>query len=617
VRTPITLFCLSLVMMLAFATLGFADYTLVGKIPAPQPCPGTCPVTGLAGAGDNLFATVVYDATSYLYLIRPSDGLILDSYAWDINYGGLYDPYFEGAAHAGGVIYWVADAANAMFVKFEFDDASAYVHTVVSNDRITAPTGLLWQEMILGNFDALWVTDPEADSLYLMQEDGLILDARPLSGVTSGYSLNPTSVAKSGENLFFTSGNFTDSLFEASQSAERVGAYYLSDVGGMDLYGAAFHNGLLYVAGYGDSILIYEPGTYRDPLPVGDSVVVHVIPDELDVGFTHVGEAGSLYVEVTPTQACPPPEDVSFFGDFYDISTTATFDYITKVALTSQGDFRPGVNSNNVRVFVRPSGECTTWRDITVEMIEIENPRSPVLARSGKRLSEDDAFSVFTFGEDNRHVSDVIALKFDYLDSTITRNRSSIPSSAYTQMSDLLESARRAFGNRRYELAAMRADRIADIAIGDAGIPHTYDPALPQVVNVAGRIASRAHTLSFSLRLLVREDQLGNPVDPTSKEPAINIIGGSQAGLLAVPNPSQSEFIISFDAPEGNGVTLRVYSVGGELVKTLADLNRSSGRQSLTWDGRNDQGMPVAAGTYFAVLEGGGRRWVRKMVIQR
>jgi hypothetical protein len=62
-RTGNVLIILVLTIILGLAASALGDYALVGKIPAPQPCPGTCPVTGLASAGDNLFATVVYDGT--------------------------------------------------------------------------------------------------------------------------------------------------------------------------------------------------------------------------------------------------------------------------------------------------------------------------------------------------------------------------------------------------------------------------------------------------------------------------------------------------------------------------------------------------------------------------
>ena len=238
-RRGFLVFCLGLALVICLSSAALADYTLVGKIPAPQPCEGmgVCPVTGLASADDYLFATVVYNDTSYIYLIRPSDGEIMDMYAWDLLLGGLYQPYFDAAAYAGDMVYWVADAANARFISFQFDAGSVYPHSTISNDHIVAPSGLEWQDMgPLANFDALWVTDPERDSLYLMSEMGSILEAYPLSDITQGYSLSPTSVASNGENLFFASGNYPDSLFEATRLVERVGAHHLSIISEMDVY---------------------------------------------------------------------------------------------------------------------------------------------------------------------------------------------------------------------------------------------------------------------------------------------------------------------------------------------------------------------------------------------
>jgi hypothetical protein len=615
-RSLIALLLLGLILVISVTTSAFADYTLVGKIPAPQPCPQSCPVTGLASAGDNLFATVVYDTISFTYLLRPSDGMMLDMYAWVRPPGQDNYYYFDAAAYEGDLIYWVADASGADLLRFEFDDATVTLLDTLHSDRIIAPSGLAWQYMLESIYDGLWVADSEWDSLFLLETSGDILGAYSLSGIPFMGTLNPTSVTRSGENLFFTSGVHPDSLFEASQTAERVYAHYLPDLWPLEPLAATFHGDLLYVAGYGDSIYVYSTGSYSDPVPAGDSVVVHVIPDELDVGFTHVAEAGSLYVEVTPTQSCPPPEDVEFFGDFYDISTTATFEYLTKVALTSL-DFPQGIDPKDVRVFVRPSGECQTWRDATVEIIDIEEPRSPVLARSGKRLSEEDEFSVFAFGEDNRRITEVIALKYDYLDSAITQNQNWIPEDEYNRMQTLLSASRLAYALRRYRLAARGANRIANIARTTPEIPHTYDPMAAPGGNVAGRIISRAHTLAFSLSILLKEQQMPGPMEAAWKKPPINIVGDAPDRFVAAPNPSKSEFMISFNAPAGRAVSVKVYSVEGELVRTLVRGARVEGAQSVVWDGRNDQGVPVAAGAYFAVLEVGEERSVRKMVLQR
>jgi hypothetical protein len=617
IRTKVLFFCLASVI--CAATAASADFTLVDKIPAPQPCEGMgiCPVTGLAGTEEYLFATVVYNDTSYIYLIRPNDGEIMDMYKWDLLLGGLYQPSFEAAAYAEGMIYWVADAANSRFLSFQFDAGSVYPYSNISNDHVHIPNGLAWQDMgPMANSDALWVTDAESDSLYLLDELGYIHFAYPLTGITHGYGLTPTSVAVRGDNLFFSSLNFPDSLFETTRTAERVEAHYLSGIGEMQVYGITFFGDRLYVAGYSDSILVYSVDSYVDPVPTGDSVIVEVIPNELDIGFAHVGEAGSLFVDVSTTQACPAPEGVEFFGDFYDVSTSASFDYLSQVTLTNVGEFPSGVKPKDVRVFVRPSGECTIWRDITVEIIDTEDLRNPILERLGKRLSEDDEFSVFTFAVDRRRTNDVVDLKFDYLDSAVTQNHSWIPPEEYTRMTTLLHAARIAYHLKRYRLAAIGADRIADVARTTPAIPHTYDPEAAPGGNVAGRIMSRAHTLSFSLRMLLDERQAVAPM-AAWKGPDIDILEETPAVTVRTPNPSASEFHISFTASGTGPVSVKVYSIEGRLIRTLAEGEPLTGSSGVTWDGRNDSGARVGAGTYFAVIRDGEHATTHKLILQR
>ena len=619
-RCSVTLFCLNLIVALALSASASADYTRVGSIPVYFPEePYGYAVTGLETIGDSLFMTVAVGSNSAIYLIDPVNGDIFTSYFWQRTMpDGLGDPSFSGAAFEPPFYYWVCDAYSDYFLNLTWsggDTVAIYYYFV--NDRIVDPGGLEYEE-----YATLWAVDGPVDSLYAAEPYGLVYGAYDIGGSGSASAVTlapPIPGFQEGSNLLICYDTVSDSVFEYTTYGSFVQAHYL-DGSPFDgaIYSATFYDDKLYLGGQDDSIYIFAPTeSYSDPIPAGDSVVVDVIPGELSVGFARVGEAGSLYVEATPAQACPPPEGVNFFGDFYDISTTATFDYITKVALTNQGDFPTGVEAKNVRVFVRPSGECETWRDITVEMIDTEESKSPVLARTGKRLSEDDEFSVFAFAEDTRKVTQVIALKFDYLDSAITRNQSWIPSEQYTRMTNLLTASRIAYGIKRYRLAVKGVDRIAKIARNTPAIPHTYDPEGSSGGNVAGRIMSRAHTLCFSLMSLYTEQQMSIPMDPSSKQPAINIVGGSPDRLVAIPNPSQSEFILNFSAPDVRPVCVRVFSVEGELVKTLARGERLTGVQSITWDGRNDQGVPVATGTYFAVLEDGEQRSVRKMVLQR
>jgi len=70
----------------------------------------------------------------------------------------------------------------------------------------------------------------------------------------------------------------------------------------------------------------------------------------------------------------------------------------------------------------------------------------------------------------------------------------------------------------------------------------------------------------------------------------------SQISRLSGVNPST---LISFSLPADGKVTINVYSETGQFVRTLVDGERSAGRHSLSWDGRNQFGRAVAAGVYL------------------
>lgn len=74
--------------------------------------------------------------------------------------------------------------------------------------------------------------------------------------------------------------------------------------------------------------------------------------------------------------------------------------------------------------------------------------------------------------------------------------------------------------------------------------------------------------------------------------------------LKIYPNPFNNTTTISFDAPStsGGAVELKIYDIGGRLVKTLCVSEDSWGYQEVTWDGRSDRGQQVGSGVYFCVL---------------
>ena len=83
------------------------------------------------------------------------------------------------------------------------------------------------------------------------------------------------------------------------------------------------------------------------------------------------------------------------------------------------------------------------------------------------------------------------------------------------------------------------------------------------------------------------------------------------------PNPFNPETEISYDLPNGAHVTLIIFNIVGQKVKTLADGFQDAGQKSLHWDGKNDSGNKVSSGIYFYRIQAGEYSQTRRMVLLR
>jgi hypothetical protein len=76
------------------------------------------------------------------------------------------------------------------------------------------------------------------------------------------------------------------------------------------------------------------------------------------------------------------------------------------------------------------------------------------------------------------------------------------------------------------------------------------------------------------------------------------------------PNPFNAATLIPFQVPAGDAaaraLTLRVYNLLGQPVRTLVEGVLPPGQQVARWDGRADNGRPLASGVYVARLQAGG-----------
>jgi len=55
-------------------------------------------------------------------------------------------------------------------------------------------------------------------------------------------------------------------------------------------------------------------------------------------------------------------------------------------------------------------------------------------------------------------------------------------------------------------------------------------------------------------------------------------------------------------------VTIKIYNVAGQRIRTLTDGVQDAGLHTATWDGKNSLGADVGSGIYFYKMETKGQR---------
>ena len=103
----------------------------------------------------------------------------------------------------------------------------------------------------------------------------------------------------------------------------------------------------------------------------------------------------------------------------------------------------------------------------------------------------------------------------------------------------------------------------------------------------------------------------------------LTVLTPKKTALLAnYPNPFNPETWIPYQLAKDADVTLHIYAVNGQLVRTLALGHQAAGMyqnrsRAAYWDGRNAFGEPVASGVYFYTLTAGDFSPTRKLLIRK
>jgi len=85
------------------------------------------------------------------------------------------------------------------------------------------------------------------------------------------------------------------------------------------------------------------------------------------------------------------------------------------------------------------------------------------------------------------------------------------------------------------------------------------------------------------------------------------------------PNPFNQSTLIEYEISGSNlqPVTLSIFNILGQKIRTLVDCKQTGGAYSVYWDGRNSDGLTVASGIYYYTLEVNDIKTNKKLVLLR
>ncbi len=93
------------------------------------------------------------------------------------------------------------------------------------------------------------------------------------------------------------------------------------------------------------------------------------------------------------------------------------------------------------------------------------------------------------------------------------------------------------------------------------------------------------------------------------------------------PNPFNQATTIKYALRENSKISIEIFNIRGQKIKTLIDAKMQSGSHSIFWDGKDERGNAVSGGVYFCKMfikgesseggETGNYNKVRKMILLR
>jgi Tol biopolymer transport system component len=138
-----------------------------------------------------------------------------------------------------------------------------------------------------------------------------------------------------------------------------------------------------------------------------------------------------------------------------------------------------------------------------------------------------------------------------------------------------------------------------ELLIDDKPAEFTYEPAHNRIIYLPSNLRPGLHTLKLSV-----QDRASNIQTISSTFFTSDIFDFAEE-VIAYPNPAKNAVTIRFKLTKTADVTLKIYSVAGEIIYS-EQKNNVTGRiinEWFAWDCKNQAELSVASGVYVYIIE--------------
>jgi hypothetical protein len=267
---------------------------------------------------------------------------------------------------------------------------------------------------------------------------------------------------------------------------------------------------------------------------------------------------------------------LNFAGSFNKTATTINGSPVgnTKPVIRT---LRPGVNDNVELSLNLTSDKVLAGQTVTVN------------------VTVDNAASMQGLGFDVTYDTD----KFEFVEATPAQE-------------DLLKS-----GGAETPVFLHQEASPGEITVANAVVDGSPVTGAGDVVSLTFRVLSEfqdnAH-FEIANGVVFDGTQLSNPVVALGSL-SVESTPTEFALLQNFPNPFNPETTIKYNVASGSNVSLRIYNVVGQVVRTLVAEQQNAGRYTVRWNGSDDRGVSVSSGIYFYQISAGDFSDVKKLML--